>query len=115
MTSLNRGLPSRDTCTHGPDSEPPDLSIMRTLRRLAMDRRFAQGGVVGGRARTDVAWRAGQPVGQHPRLQPLVVVRGAICRGVIALDPGHRVELALVPVRARQRRDWARVVEERVG
>ena len=37
ITSLNSGLPSRETCTHGPDCERSSLalSIMRTLRRLA--------------------------------------------------------------------------------
>src|SRR5207237_436473 len=36
-TSLNSGLPSRETCTHGPDSECSSfcLSRMRSLRRLA--------------------------------------------------------------------------------
>src|SRR4029077_14558010 len=33
---LNSGLPSRETCTHGPDSAPLlVLLIIRTLRRLA--------------------------------------------------------------------------------
>src|SRR5271166_5206001 len=36
MTSLNSGLPRRETWIHGPDSEPAlVLSIIRTLRRLA--------------------------------------------------------------------------------
>jgi hypothetical protein len=36
-TSLNSGLPRRETCTHGPDSAPSSLleSMILTLRRLA--------------------------------------------------------------------------------
>ena len=35
MTSLNSGLPSRETWTHGPDSELLDPSIIRNRQKIA--------------------------------------------------------------------------------
>src|SRR5207248_4101652 len=81
-----------------------------------MHRRVSERGVVRCRAGPDVARRARQSAAQHPRLELRGSGAARAVRGrVISLHARHGVELALVPVRADERGDGARLVEERAG